>query len=117
MVNSAQINTKEKPTYRGEGQHGGLHNYGNPGNREIDVDSEVMTKHTRQVWQWSSSVDIARQFCMAKQVHNLHEVRDSEQETEKDSDEEEGEEDPFLFICMIESSCVTEDKQFLKSLK
>lgn len=39
---------------------------------------------------------------MAKQVHNLHEAGDSELG---------GEEDPPLFICMIESSCVKEDKQ------
>jgi len=37
-------------------------------------------------------------FCMAKEVHNLQEVEDSEQETEEESDQEEGEEDMSLFV-------------------
>ena len=49
---------------------------------------------------------------MAKDVHNLQEVEDSEQETEEESDQEEGEDDMSLFVYSLESSCAREDEQF-----
>ncbi|KAL9955782.1 hypothetical protein ACROYT_G037161 [Oculina patagonica] len=56
-------------------------------------------------------------FCMTKQVHKLQEAVDSEQETEEDSDQEESEEDPSLFVYSVESSCVTEDEQFYEEVE
>jgi len=54
---------------------------------------------------------------MAKQVHNLQESVDSEQETDEDSDQEESEEDSSLFVCSVEPSCVTEDEQFYEEVE
>ena len=50
-------------------------------------------------------------FCLSKEVHQLQEVADSDQETEGDSDQEESE-DAALFVYSVKSSCVSEDEQF-----
>ena len=50
-------------------------------------------------------------LCLSKEVHQLQEVADSDQETEGDSDEEECEDDS-LFVYSVKSSCVPEDEQF-----
>ena len=50
-------------------------------------------------------------LCLSKEVHQLQEVADSNQETEGDSDEEECE-DNLLLIYSVKSSCVPEDEQF-----
>ena len=50
-------------------------------------------------------------LCLSKEVHQLQEVADSDQETEGDSDQEESEDDsPFVYS--VRSSCVPEDEQF-----
>ena len=50
-------------------------------------------------------------LCLSKEVHQLREVDDSDQETEGDSDQEENEVDS-LFVYSVKSSCVPEDEQF-----
>ena len=50
-------------------------------------------------------------LCLSKEVHQLREVADSDQETEGDSDQEETEDDS-LFVYSVKSSCVPEDEQF-----
>ena len=50
-------------------------------------------------------------LCLSKEVYQLQEVADSDQETEGDSDQEESEDDsPFVYS--VKSSCVSEDEQF-----
>ena len=50
-------------------------------------------------------------LCLSKEVHQLQEVADSDQETEGDSDQEESE-DNSPFVYSVKSSCVSEDEQF-----
>ena len=50
-------------------------------------------------------------LCLSKEVHQLQEVADSDQETEGDSDQEQSEDDS-LFVYSVKSSCVPEDEQF-----
>jgi len=54
---------------------------------------------------------------VAKQVHNLQQSVDSEQETDEDSDQEESEEDSSLFVYSVEPSCVTEAERFYEEVE